>query len=252
MTAVLAAAAGAGAVFLLLAPRGRRHPPRVPPPAVVLAAVAAVLLVDGRVSPVLVVLAVGGGLATLRQVRRRRAGLVESRRGEAVLALCESLAAELEAGSAPAAALTSAVAEWTEFRGLADAVRLGADVPGAMRSLADLPGADQLRLVAAAWVVAHRSGAGLAAAVGLAARTIREDRAAAQVVATELASANATARLLAVLPVGVLLIGRGTGGDPAGFLLGTTPGLVCLGTGLGLAFAGLVWMQRIADGIRRA
>jgi len=252
MTAVLAAAAGAGAVFLLLAPRGRRHPPRVPPPAVVLAAVAAVLLVDGRVSPVLVVLAVGGGLATLRQVRRRRAGLVESRRGEAVLALCESLAADLEAGSAPTAALTSAVAEWPEFRGLADAVRLGADVPGAMRSLADLPGADQLRLVAAAWVVAHRSGAGLAAAVGLAARTIREDRAAAQVVATELASANATARLLAVLPVGVLLIGRGTGGDPVGFLLGTTPGLVCLGTGLGLAFAGLVWMQRIADGIRRA
>ncbi len=252
MNAVLAAAAAAGAVLLFLAPRGRPRPPRVPPLAVALAAVAAVLLVDGRVSPVLVVLAACGGVAMLRQLRRRRAGQVESRRGEAVLALCENLAAELEAGSAPAAALTSAVAEWPEFRGLADAVRVGADVPGAMRFLADLPGADQFRLVAAAWVVAHRSGAGLAAAVGLAARTIREDRAAAQVVATELASANATARLLAVLPVGVLLIGRGSGGDPVGFLLGTTPGLACLGSGLGLVFAGLVWMQRIADGIRRA
>jgi tight adherence protein B len=167
-----------------------------------------------------------------------------------VLALCETLAAELQAGAAPVVALTAAVADWPESRGLADAARLGADVPGAMRDLAELPGAGQLRLVAAAWVVAHRSGAGLAAAVGLAVRTIREDRASAQVVATELASAKATARLLAVLPVGVLLVGRGAGGDPVGFLLGTTPGLVCLTLGLGLAWAGLLWMQRIAEGIR--
>ncbi len=251
MTGVLAAGACAVAILLVLAPVGLRRDPRVPPPAVLAGLAAAALLVDGRVSPVLVVLAVAGGAATARELRRRRTRREETRRGEAVLALCESLAAELEGGSAPAAALASAVEEWPEFRNLADAARLGADVPGALRSGAELPGAGQLRLVAAAWVVAHRSGAGLASAVGLAARQIREDRATARVVATELASATATARLLAVLPLGVLLIGRGAGGDPVGFLVGTTPGMVCLGSGLGLAWVGLFWMQRIADGIRR-
>lgn len=252
MIVVLASIACAAATLLALAPRGPRRPVRIPPPAGLLAVVATVLLVDGRVSPVLVLLAAGGGAAVARELHRRRVRLVENRRGEAVLALCETLAAELEAGSAPATALTSAVEEWPEFRGLADAVRWGADVPGALRAGAEMPGAGQLRVVAAAWVVAHRSGAGLAAALTLAARQIREDRVAAQVVATELASATATARLLAALPAGVLLIGRGAGGDPAGFLLGTTPGLICLGSGLGLVWAGLFWMQRIADGIRRA
>lgn len=251
MTALLAAGACGAAVALVLTPR-RRLVLRVPPPAAAFVALVALALVDGRIPPVLLVLGGGVLVALVREVRRRRAGVVEGRRRDAVLALCETLAAELESGAAPVSALTSAVQEWPEFRALADAAQLGADVPRAMRSLSELAGAGELRLVAAAWVVAHRSGAGLASAVGLAARTIREDRASAQVVATELSSAHATARLLAALPVGVLLIGRGAGGDPFGFLLSTTPGLVCLTLGLGLSWAGLFWMQQIADGIRRA
>lgn len=248
---VLAPAAAAAAVFLLLGP-GRAGAVRVPPPAVLIAAAGAVLLIDRRVSPVLVVIAVLVTGAAVREVRRRGDLRVERQRSEAVLAFCETLASDLQAGAAPSTALTSAVDEWGELRGVADAAALGADVPRALRVLADRPGAGQLRLVAAAWVVAHRSGAGLASAVDLAARTIREDRAAARVVATELAAATATARLLAVLPVGVLLIGHGAGGDPVGFLLATTPGLVCLAVGLGLGGAGLIWMERIADRVRRA
>ena len=76
---------------------------------------------------------------------------------------------------------------------------------------------------------------------------VRADRATARVVATELASAQATARLLAVLPLAVLLLGNGLGGDPVGFLLGTPAGLVCLAAGLSLEYAGLVWLGRIAD-----
>jgi tight adherence protein B len=68
-------------------------------------------------------------------------------------------------------------------------------------------------------------------------------------VAAELAAAHATARMLAVLPIGVLLLGSGIGGDPVGFLLGSTAGLVCLALGLGLSFAGLTWLERIADGV---
>lgn len=247
---VIAAVAAAVAVCLWLAPsRWRRI--GAPPPGLLILVAGAAVLADGRISPALVVLCAGIAAAILREIRRRRSTAIEKRRGEAVVALCESLSADLHAGQPPLTALTAAGQEWLEFRGVADAARLGADVPGAMRELAARPGAEQLGLVAAAWVVAHRSGAGLASAVELAARTIREDREAARVVATELASANATARLLAALPLGVLLIGRGAGGDPFGFLFDTTPGVVCLAFGCGLGWTGLFWMQKIADGIRR-
>ena len=71
----------------------------------------------------------------------------------------------------------------------------------------------------------------------------------ARLVASELAAAHATARMLAVLPLGVLLLGTGIGGDPVGFLTGSTAGLVCFAVGLGLSFAGLLWLERIADGV---
>jgi tight adherence protein B len=102
-------------------------------------------------------------------------------------------------------------------------------------------------VLAAAWQVSQRSGAGLAGALATAAGRLRDDRATARVVATEMSAALATARLLAVLPVGVLLLGSGLGGDPVGFLIGTPPGLVCLCAGLALEYAGLSWLVRIAD-----
>jgi tight adherence protein B len=49
-----------------------------------------------------------------------------------------------------------------------------------------------------------------------------------------------------LLPIGVLLIGRGAGGDPVGFLLHTVPGTTCLVLGLLLAWCGLLWIERIA------
>ena len=102
-------------------------------------------------------------------------------------------------------------------------------------------------MVAAAWQVGHSTGAGLARALAMASERLRDDRATARVVATEMAAATATARLLAALPVAVVLLGNGLGGDPLGFLLRTTPGLVCLSLGLALEYAGLAWLARIAD-----
>jgi tight adherence protein B len=81
----------------------------------------------------------------------------------------------------------------------------------------------------------------------MASERLRDDQATARVVATEMAAATATARLLAALPVAVVLLGNGLGGDPLGFLLRSTPGLVCLGLGLALEYAGLAWLARIAD-----
>jgi tight adherence protein B len=193
----------------------------------------------------LVALAVAGALG--REVRRRRVGAVAERRADLVLATCEGLASDLRAGQPPVTALEAAALEWPDLGPLAAAARLGADVPRAFRDLATRPGAGQLRVVAAAWQVAHRSGAGLASALETAAGEVRAARATARVVATEMAAAQATARLLAVLPVAVLLLGSGLGGDPLGFLLTSPPGLVCLCAGLALEYAGLCWLAAIAD-----
>ena len=95
------------------------------------------------------------------------------------------------------------------------------------------------------------TGSGLAGAIRQAADAIRADRRTARLVAAELASAHATARMLAVLPLGVLLLGTGIGGDPVGFLTGSTAGLVCLAVGLALSYAGLLWLERIADRVLR-
>jgi tight adherence protein B len=250
--------------------------------AVVLAGVSVALLVPGRlglpeedegarrVSPALVPLVVAAVLLSLwswlstqqlvlvallsvaalgvgRVVQRRRRARAAERRSEQVLAVCDAMASDLAAGQPPLRSLDRAAEEWPEFAPVAVAGRMGADVPAVLRELGTRPGARQLRTLAATWQVAHETGAGLASAIAQAAEAIRADRRTARLVASELAAAHATARMLAVLPLGVLLLGSGIGGDPVGFLVGSTAGLVCLALGLGLSFTGLFWLERIAD-----
>jgi tight adherence protein B len=214
--------------------------------AVVVGAGASIVLLDGR-RTVLALVAVAVAAAAGRERERRRRTAEAEGRADQVLEICEGLASDLRAGQPPTTALETAAADWPELAPVVAAAALGADVPAALRQLATRPGAGQVRVVAAAWQVAHRSGAGLAGALTMAAERLRDDRATTRVVATEMAAAEATARLLAALPLAVLMLGSGLGGDPFGFLLGSTPGLVCLGSGLGLEYAGLVWLGRIAD-----
>jgi tight adherence protein B len=219
---------------------------------VALAVVSACFLAVSGVSPVLIALAVGTEVAVARVIRQRRRRAVADRRREHVLIACEGLAADLVAGLPPVQALRTMSEEWPEVTPVADAAAVGADVPSAFRAVSELPGAGMLRVTAAAWSVAHRSGAGLAESVGFAAETVRAEMATARVVATELAAALATARLLAVLPLGILVLGRGVGGDPLGFLLRTVSGQVCLSAGLALGWIGSVWLERIADQVEKA
>ena len=179
--------------------------------------------------------------------RRRQVARAADRTAERVLAVCDAMASDLAAGQPPLLSLRRAAEEWPDFAPVAVAGQMGADVPSQLRELAHRPGARQLRTLAATWQVAHDTGAGLAAAIGQAAEVIRDDRRTTRLVASELAAAHATARMLAVLPVGVLLLGAGVGGDPLGFLTGSMPGLGCLGLGLGLSFVGMLWLDRIAD-----
>ncbi|HET8605306.1 MAG TPA: type II secretion system F family protein [Marmoricola sp.] len=256
-----AAAAGLAASAVLLLVRGpTRLPPGLarrraarhlglasaPAGAAVVALAAPFLLLSGH-QLVLVLIAVGVGIAGLRLLERSRREGRAHRRAAQVLGACDAMAAELAAGQPALAALERAAEEWAELQPAASAARLGADVPAVLRDLGGRPGGGELRVLAAAWQVGHESGCGLGDAVATAATAIRERQATRRSVATELAAAHATARMMAVLPFGVLLLGAGVGGDPVGFLTGTAPGLGCLAAGLALAWLGLLWLHRIAD-----
>jgi tight adherence protein B len=135
---------------------------------------------------------------------------------------------------------------WSEFGAVAGAARLGADVPAALRRLAEQPGADELRQVAAAWQVSERSGATLAATLTQVVESARARQSTAALVRSELASAQATARLVAALPVATLAMSSGIGADPWDFLLHRPAGVACLAAGLALVLGGLAWIDRIA------
>jgi tight adherence protein B len=168
-----------------------------------------------------------------------------------VVEVCEALVGELRAGQPLVTGLQHCADVWPEFEPVVGAGRLGADVPGALRRLGALPGAEGLREVAAAWQVSQQSGAGLATALTQVAATARQRQATRHLVEGELASAQATARLMAVLPFASLGMSAGAGGDPWHFLLGTSAGLACLALGLLLAFTGLLWIDRIAAAVLR-
>ena len=261
LAAALMAAAGAVAVGpggdRLLASRlgGRSQPPvshrnRAAPGGLVAVALAVVVaLVAWYGVEALSACVISGfvllGLSRLRRrAATRRAAAV--RRG-AVLATCDALAAELRAGQQPPRALASAAEAWPELKPAASAARLGGDVPRALRDAATLPGGASLATVAAAWQVAHRTGAGLAEVLDRTAEGLRAEEATRREVVASLAAPRATARLLALLPVFGLLLGSGVGADPWAFLLSTPLGLACLALGCGLALAGLVWVERLAD-----
>lgn len=249
---ILLAAALAGlAAWLLVPPVAPVRPVWAWPPVLIgVAGVGGWCLVSGRLPPrlgavgVATALAAAGGRTIWRRRRDRRQ---RSMVATGVLDACEVLAAELAAGRPPGMALSEAARRWPGLAPVLDAWSLGSDVPGALRRVAASPGAGDLRVVAAAWQVAHHSGTGLAHAVSRVASRIRAQRQTQRVVTSELASARATARLVAALPVVALGMGSGAGGSPWRFLLDTPVGWACLVAGLAFGVAGLWWIEAIAD-----
>ncbi|MCA1981686.1 type II secretion system F family protein [Nocardioides nematodiphilus] len=250
--AVLWAGALAGIAVALLAwsppmiGRGRPADPRWLLAAAVAVGVARLPM---RWSPVGLI-ALGAVLGGVRLWRARRARVAATAVAGRVVEICEQLAAELASGQPPGLALDRCAGEWPPLAPVAAAFRVGADVPSAWRSLAaQLPGAADLRLVAAAWQVSSRTGQGLASAIDRVALDLRAAAGTRQVVAGELASARATARMVGLLPVAALAMGSGVGGDPWSFLLGTPIGLGSLALGLVFGWVGLAWIERIAAGV---
>lgn len=195
---------------------------------------------------VLTLIALSVLLAVAHLVRRARQAKVAAAYAAQVLEACESMAADLAVGQPQQSVLDRVASRWPEFAPVAMAGQIGADVPAAMRQLARNRGGGELNRVAATWQVASSTGAGLAQALETAAESVRTQRRINRLIETELAGARATSRLLAVLPIGVLAMGQGIGGDPFGFLLQTPYGLGCLGLGAALTILGLLWLDHIA------
>jgi tight adherence protein B len=218
---------------------------RTAPVAVAVGVVGGAALID---VPVLLLptIALLGWAASVLVARARRDAQAVTRR-ERVVEACEAMLGELVAGRPPVQALDRAAGVWDELASTAGAAHLGVDVPTALRPLARLPGARAVDRLAGVWQLCGSSGSGLATALEQVLGSVRAEHEVALAVRSELSSARATARLLAVLPVLVLVMAQGIGADPWRFLLATVPGQLCLGTGVALGVAGVMWLERIAD-----
>ncbi|KRB76176.1 hypothetical protein ASE01_14250 [Nocardioides sp. Root190] len=256
MSALLLAVGCAATVAALATPAGAgiRTVPGIPwrtAGVVGTATVLGTLVLASRSTAVLAVvsalLVLGGGRLVRRARATRRADVTRAR----VIELCDVLCAELAAGQSASGALERAAADWEVVAPVARAASSGGDVIGGLRALAGEPGAAALRLVAAAWQVSQRTGHGLATTLARVAEDLRAAEQTRRVVAGELASARATARLLAALPLVALAMASGSGASPWPFLLGHPVGLACLGGGLGLGYAGLSWVEALARDVDR-
>ena len=182
-----------------------------------------------------------GGLRRLRIGRSgsEAARLTELRRATALLA------AELDAGSRPAAAVHAA----------ADACPAAADQFLALVRDDGRDGAGldrRFASIARAWAVAHGTGAPLADVL----RRVSADLA-AQVeqlrrVDAALAGPRASALVLSLLPALGLALGATLGVHPVAVLVGTPAGRIAGTCGVLLHAAGLLWTRRILRHARRA
>lgn len=211
---------------------------------------AAAVLLDGA-ALVLSLVVAGCALATAQAWRRHVGARVRDERRARVVEVGEAMVGELRAGQPPQIALARAGEVWPDLSPVVAAARLGADVPEALRDRARLPGAEGLTDLAAAWQVSQRSGAALTTSLGQVVASARARQLAGHLIRGELSSARATARLVALLPVGTLAMSTGIGGDPWAFLFGHPVGLGCLAAGATLVFAGLAWIDRMAAAVDR-
>lgn len=191
------------------------------------------------------------GLGTGRLRRRGRARAAAARRRSAVVEASEGLAAGLRAGLAPQRVLERTARDVSLLDPAASAARLGADVPGALRTAGSSAGAEGLAMLAAGWEVATRCGAGLADVVAGVAGTVRAEADRQRRVDVALAGARSTARLFAVLPLFGVALGAGMDANPVGVLTTTAAGAWCLCAGVLLAVTGLLWVDQLAEGVAR-
>ncbi len=194
-------------------------------------------------------------MTTSLRYRRRRRVRRATREGHTLETALDVLVGELRAGSHPVRAFGVAAEETTgavadSLRSVAARARLGADVAAGLAAAARfsaLPAHwDGLALC---WRLASDHGLGIATLMRAAQRDIAARQRFSAQVSSSMAGARATASILAGLPVLGVLLGQLIGARPLGFLLGGYAGGWLLLVGSTLACGGLLWADRIADGV---
>ncbi|OBI46634.1 type II secretion system F family protein [Mycobacterium colombiense] len=198
--------------------------------------------------------AVVGATAGLRY-RRRRSIRRAAAEGDALQSALEVLVGELRAGSHPVRAFGVAAddtvgAVAASLRSVAARARLGADVAAGLAAAArDSALPAHWERLALCWRLASDNGLGIATLMRAAQRDIAERQRFSARVSSSMAGARATATILAALPALGVLLGQLIGARPLGFLLGGHAGGWLLLVGSALACVGLLWADRIADGV---
>lgn len=208
------------------------------------------------VFPWTVVAAVGlVGVAVV--VRRRRGRRRRGRRDEAAAlqGALDVLVGELRIGAHPVTAMGVAAGESggriaRSLGAVAARAVLGADVAAGLRAEGARSTApahwDRL---AACWELAQTHGLAIATLLQAAQRDIVERERFHGRVEAGLAGARATAAILAGLPVLGVLLGQSIGADPLRFLMSGGVGGLLLIVGAALICCGLLWSDRITNGV---
>lgn len=213
-------------------------------------------LVAGPVAALLAACLAGTAGRSVQHWHRRRR---QAASRAAVLEAVGVLVAELRAGRHPVQALQTAAECSPALRVAATTGAWGGDVAEALRmSGGDSerrqphrrthPDDSALRAVAAGWLVAEQSGAGLADVLGSVEAELRSGAARLAETSAELAGSRATTWVLAGLPVLGVLLGSALGARPVHVLLHTPIGAACSVAGLLLEYAGVAWTGRLVAG----
>lgn len=189
-------------------------------------------------------LLVVGTVTYLVRLRTRRGVAERARLGVAEGA--SVLAANLRVGMVPAQALAAAAATCPVLEEGRVTLGIGGDVPALWRRQASGEGCAGLRELARAWQVSMVSGASLTGTLEEVAAGLAADQSLRSVVGSELAAPRATGKLMAVLPALGIGMGYLIGGDPLDWLAGGPAGWACLVLGVGLACAGVLWIENLA------
>ena len=236
----------------LPAPRRRRATPAAP----IVCTAVCLAIVLGVLVPLTTMLAAAmvAGTAGLRYRRHRlrQRAFDEGRMLEAAL---EVLVGELGVGSNPVRAFCVAADESrgavaVSLRAVAARAGLGADVTAGLRDAARssaLPA--HWNRLAVCWQLATEHGLAIATLIRAAKSDITERQRFSERVASSLSGARATATILATLPALGVGLGQLIGARPLGFLLGGHAGGWLLVVGSALACGGLLWSDRITDGL---
>jgi tight adherence protein B len=259
---VLSAASACAAAALLCWPRLDRPAPARPllrravvsglpvRRASACAAVVIAVVVGIASTPLVAALAAGAVLGAGRAEERRRGRTADERRVRGLADALGGFAADLRAGRIlddAALAASRACPDAVTAEALGRALR----APEAVQGPRPDGGAwvDAVARIAAGVRLSARTGCSLAAVACAVEDDLRCRVRQQQELRTALASPQASAVLLAGLPLLALAMGSGIGADPWHVLVTTPVGNLLLVVGVGLEVAGLAWSSRL---VRRA